>query len=247
MKNEEAAIPALTDKLKLTLHLVEHALSQHGYETLAVRLNRDVEAEIQKHVPPPAILTDERIAEIWHDSGCKVSDDSREMKFHFARAIESELAGRFRAQGGMQDQSDDPIGELQAEAKQAKLDDFVAGIQPVAGEPVAILQALTNPYCIELHGENWHASAHAWDDAMATAIRALRRVADGLAPRPAPVSGTPSDQPKLTAAGVKPWRKMLSCWAGRDGECNHPDCPQLRDNEPSATGRHCPIDIESEG
>lgn len=30
--------------------------------------------------------------------------------------------------------------------------------------------------------------------------------------------------------------------AGRDGECHHKDCPQLRDNEPMATGRHCPID-----
>ncbi|ARZ01865.1 hypothetical protein AXW37_12425 [Yersinia ruckeri] len=32
------------------------------------------------------------------------------------------------------------------------------------------------------------------------------------------------------------------CAAGRDGECHHKDCPQLRDNEPMATGRHCPID-----
>ncbi|ELI8004001.1 TPA: hypothetical protein ACPZQD_004343 [Yersinia enterocolitica] len=32
------------------------------------------------------------------------------------------------------------------------------------------------------------------------------------------------------------------CAAARDGECHHKDCPQLRDNEPMATGRHCPID-----
>ncbi|CNI96182.1 hypothetical protein [Yersinia intermedia] len=32
------------------------------------------------------------------------------------------------------------------------------------------------------------------------------------------------------------------CAAGRDGECHHKGCPQLRDNEPMATGRHCPID-----
>ncbi|CNJ56177.1 Lar family restriction alleviation protein [Yersinia mollaretii] len=32
------------------------------------------------------------------------------------------------------------------------------------------------------------------------------------------------------------------CAAARDGECHHKDCPQLRDNEPVATGRHCPID-----
>lgn len=32
------------------------------------------------------------------------------------------------------------------------------------------------------------------------------------------------------------------CAAGRDGECNHRDCPQIRDNEPEHSGRHCPID-----
>ncbi|HFT5239514.1 TPA: hypothetical protein ACGTP8_000247 [Yersinia enterocolitica] len=32
------------------------------------------------------------------------------------------------------------------------------------------------------------------------------------------------------------------CAAARDGECHHKDCPQIRDNEPTATGRHCPID-----
>lgn len=32
------------------------------------------------------------------------------------------------------------------------------------------------------------------------------------------------------------------CHAGRDGECNWVGCPQLRDGEPEATGRHCPLD-----
>lgn len=31
------------------------------------------------------------------------------------------------------------------------------------------------------------------------------------------------------------------CHAGRDGECNHPNCPQLRDNEPYKSGRSCPL------
>ncbi|HHC8945984.1 TPA: hypothetical protein ACN217_003417 [Yersinia enterocolitica] len=40
-----------------------------------------------------------------------------------------------------------------------------------------------------------------------------------------------------------PFKKPLEhCAAARDGECSHKDCPQLRDNEPMATGRHCPID-----
>lgn len=33
-----------------------------------------------------------------------------------------------------------------------------------------------------------------------------------------------------------------TCWADRDGECTHAGCPQLRDNEPAASGRHCPLD-----
>lgn len=37
-----------------------------------------------------------------------------------------------------------------------------------------------------------------------------------------------------------------SCAAGRDGDCTHSQCPQSRDGEPHATGRHCPLDIGSE-
>lgn len=33
-----------------------------------------------------------------------------------------------------------------------------------------------------------------------------------------------------------------NCQADRDGECIHPDCPQIRDGEPEKTGRHCPLD-----
>jgi hypothetical protein len=31
------------------------------------------------------------------------------------------------------------------------------------------------------------------------------------------------------------------CHAGRDGECNHEGCPQLRDCEPARSGRSCPL------
>ena len=33
-----------------------------------------------------------------------------------------------------------------------------------------------------------------------------------------------------------------NCHAGRDGDCIWVECPQLRDGEPVATGRHCPLD-----
>ena len=34
------------------------------------------------------------------------------------------------------------------------------------------------------------------------------------------------------------------CAAGKDGDCFHNQCPQIRDGEPSKSGRHCPLDIE---
>ena len=40
-----------------------------------------------------------------------------------------------------------------------------------------------------------------------------------------------------------------TCRGTRDGDCQHEPgfiCPQLRDNEPYATGRHCPLDIDTE-
>lgn len=52
-----------------------------------------------------------------------------------------------------------------------------------------------------------------------------------IAPAPAGVMMRPQSENPLER-----------CAAGRDGECHHKDCPQLRDNEPMATGRHCPID-----
>jgi hypothetical protein len=37
-------------------------------------------------------------------------------------------------------------------------------------------------------------------------------------------------------------RRMTRCHSDDDGYCTHEDCPQLRDNEPYKTGRHCPLD-----
>lgn len=35
----------------------------------------------------------------------------------------------------------------------------------------------------------------------------------------------------------------MGCHAGRDGDCTWRDCPQLRDDEPVRSGRHCPLDV----
>ena len=36
------------------------------------------------------------------------------------------------------------------------------------------------------------------------------------------------------------------CHAGKDGDCTWPECPQLKDNEPIVSGRHCQLDVVSE-
>lgn len=33
------------------------------------------------------------------------------------------------------------------------------------------------------------------------------------------------------------------CRASLDGECGWSECPQIKDNEPRTTGRHCPLDV----
>lgn len=43
-----------------------------------------------------------------------------------------------------------------------------------------------------------------------------------------------------------PERPLVRCAAGRDGECFHSQCPQLRDGEPVKSGRHCPLDVRDE-
>lgn len=37
-------------------------------------------------------------------------------------------------------------------------------------------------------------------------------------------------------------RRFTKCQSDDDGDCDWGHCPQLRDNEPHATGRHCPLD-----
>ena len=36
------------------------------------------------------------------------------------------------------------------------------------------------------------------------------------------------------------------CASDSDGDCTHPSCPQNRDNEPTRSGRSCPLWTEPE-
>lgn len=76
-------------------------------------------------------------------------------------------------------------------------------------------------------------TAEAWADGYNTALKQYRSVLRMLAApqRAAQLDGGQGE-------GLK------RCAAGRDGECRHKGCPQLRDNEPAKSGRHCPLDEE---
>jgi hypothetical protein len=41
-------------------------------------------------------------------------------------------------------------------------------------------------------------------------------------------------------------RCINHCQADDDDCCAWSDCPQIRDNEPHATGRHCPLDVSGD-
>lgn len=56
--------------------------------------------------------------------------------------------------------------------------------------------------------------------------------------KPAPIESGAVDAPLfLLISG--------GCHSGLDGECSWEECPQIRDGEPNATGRHCPLDRSS--
>lgn len=52
------------------------------------------------------------------------------------------------------------------------------------------------------------------------------------------------NSPRKPIPRLKP--RLVHCAASQDGECNHAKCPQLRDNEPATSGRHCPLDVHEE-
>lgn len=55
------------------------------------------------------------------------------------------------------------------------------------------------------------------------------------------------ERTELPAPEVTRDAEPMRCHAGRDGDCTHPDCPQLRDGEPVRSGRDCPLDVDASG
>jgi hypothetical protein len=53
---------------------------------------------------------------------------------------------------------------------------------------------------------------------------------------PQPAGGTPVDR-RVGRLDTE------RCHADRDGDCTDARCPQPRGREPSASGRHCPLDV----
>lgn len=54
---------------------------------------------------------------------------------------------------------------------------------------------------------------------------------------------TTNEHPSATT-----WESPVSsCHASSDGECSWIHCPQLQNDEPASTGRHCPLDHRPDG
>lgn len=51
-----------------------------------------------------------------------------------------------------------------------------------------------------------------------------------------------SDDDTASPPTIVPLGEYAHCHGGRDGDCFWKHCPQLRDNEPEQSGRHCPLD-----
>lgn len=70
---------------------------------------------------------------------------------------------------------------------------------------------------------------------------------------PEPTSASPEATDPADAPPDYPGRELREfytkpsgCRSGSDGDCDWAHCPQLRDGEPQATGRHCPLDVGKE-
>lgn len=59
-----------------------------------------------------------------------------------------------------------------------------------------------------------------------------------------PLPPKPDDVPKRHYDPQQ--RRFTRCQSDDDGDCEWSECPQLKDGEPKASGRHCPLDIDEE-
>lgn len=108
------------------------------------------------------------------------------------------------------------------------------------------LEALRSRRLVHEYTSGWHLGE--WStlpvhpsplDAIQDAWRAAT-----AAPAPAPVRTPP---PTRHFEVLSPYQQELAkeghCMADDDGYCCWEGCPQIRDNEPTRSGRHCPRDI----
>lgn len=81
------------------------------------------------------------------------------------------------------------------------------------------------------------ATEHDWADLPEAVKQVMRAAADTFrvwAANADPIAGEVVPEPPALGAG---------CHAQHnDGDCTWTGCPQVRDSEPRATGRHCPLD-----
>lgn len=95
---------------------------------------------------------------------------------------------------------------------------------------------------ILLHKHDY--DGHGWEE-HEYAFRAAKKYMEHFYPQPQPdaeptADGEVCEEPTLH---FDPQRRVMTmCQSDSDGDCEWKHCPQLRDGEPKATRRHCPLD-----
>jgi hypothetical protein len=140
-----------------------------------------------------------------------------------------------------------------------KVDALRAALEASPGDDLGALRAALVAVTVHNHEEQGHDGLPLTDcsDALCVQARAA------LEARPASDAGEPDPLLGMRLAKCPSCGEELSVWpasdageptyievrttachAGSDGDCSWSGCPQLRDGEPRATGRHCPLDFQ---
>lgn len=61
-----------------------------------------------------------------------------------------------------------------------------------------------------------------------------------------PVTAATAPKPKVPLPIARDPKVDGHCRSAKDGDCSWERCPQLHDNEPEVSGRHCPLDTSAE-
>lgn len=131
-----------------------------------------------------------------------------------------------------------------ARAAEGMVGDFLTKENSSLVARIAVLESALRPFAEQRRPVMCGARVkNGWFFEAADLERAAAAFSNGEPPAPkgpeAPAlasDGTPKPRFSLSQ------HRMTRCQSDDDGDCDWEGCPQLRDNEPTRSGRHCPLD-----